>query len=123
MSSVGQQGVSADWGVALRLGRVSNLPTVWTNVLAGGILAGADPAHPLVLVPLLAASLLYVGGMYLNDAFDAEIDAAIHGSDGALSQLEPISEPGEIAPCPDDVHGHRLIGVGLDRRVARQEVG
>jgi hypothetical protein len=75
VSSVGQQGVSADWGVALRLGRVSNLPTVWTNVLAGGILAGADPAHPLVLVPLLAASLLYVGGMYLNDAFDAEIDA------------------------------------------------
>ncbi len=26
----------------LRLGRVSNLPTVWTNVLAGAVLAGGD---------------------------------------------------------------------------------
>lgn len=66
---------SAGWRVALRLGRVSNLPTVWTNVLAGAVLAGADPAGAAVLLPLLAASLLYVAGMYLNDAFDAEIDA------------------------------------------------
>ena len=29
------------WPVALRLGRVSNLPTVWTNVLAGVVLSGA----------------------------------------------------------------------------------
>jgi 4-hydroxybenzoate polyprenyltransferase len=64
-----------DWGVALRLGRVSNLPTVWTNVLAGVALSGADPASALVIPVLLGASLLYVGGMYLNDAFDAEIDA------------------------------------------------
>jgi len=64
-----------DWGVVLRLGRVSNLPTVWTNVLAGVVLAGADPASVLVIPALLGASLLYVGGMYLNDAFDAEIDA------------------------------------------------
>jgi 4-hydroxybenzoate polyprenyltransferase len=60
---------------ALRLGRVSNLPTVWTNALAGLVLAGGwlDPA-PLLLL-LLAVSLAYVGGMFLNDAFDAEIDA------------------------------------------------
>jgi hypothetical protein len=64
-----------DWGVALRLGRVSNLPTVWTNVLAGAVLAGADPASVLLVPVLLGASLLYVGGMYLNDAFDADIDA------------------------------------------------
>jgi hypothetical protein len=64
-----------DWGVALRLGRVSNLPTVWTNVLAGIVLAGTDPATVLVLPVLLGASLLYVGGMYLNDAFDAEVDS------------------------------------------------
>lgn len=31
--------------VALRLGRVSNLPTVWTNALAGIALAGASPWH------------------------------------------------------------------------------
>jgi 4-hydroxybenzoate polyprenyltransferase len=59
----------------LRLGRVSNLPTVWTNVLAGAVLAGAD-WHDWRLAPaLIAMSLLYVGGMYLNDYFDRTIDA------------------------------------------------
>ncbi len=64
------------WADALRLGRVSNLPTVWTNTLAGLVLAGGflSPA-PLILL-LLAVSLAYVGGMFLNDAFDAEIDVA-----------------------------------------------
>ena len=36
--------------LALRLGRISNLPTVWTNVLVGALLAGgslADPRLPL----------------------------------------------------------------------------
>lgn len=58
----------------LRLGRVSNLPTVWSNVLAALVLAGA--AYPGGLWPLLALvlSAFYVGGMYLNDAFDRDID-------------------------------------------------
>lgn len=60
---------------ALKLGRVSNLPTVWSNVLAGLIIAGGDPTLVSVGMLSLAASLLYVGGMYLNDAFDADIDA------------------------------------------------
>lgn len=61
---------------ALRLGRVSNLPTVWTNVAAGMALGGVEglPARLLMLLAL-AVSLLYVGGMYLNDAFDAGWDA------------------------------------------------
>jgi 4-hydroxybenzoate polyprenyltransferase len=60
----------------LRLGRVSNLPTVWTNVLAGAALAGRVDAPASVVTPLLVAlSLFYVGGMYLNDAFDREVDA------------------------------------------------
>ncbi|HEY8610391.1 MAG TPA: UbiA family prenyltransferase [Roseomonas sp.] len=63
------------FGVALRLGRVSNLPTVWTNALAGIALAGASPWQPATVLVLLALSLFYVGGMYLNDAFDREIDA------------------------------------------------
>ena len=61
--------------VALRLGRVSNLPTVWTNGLAGAALAGADPWQTATPVLLLALSLFYVGGMYLNDAFDCGVDA------------------------------------------------
>ena len=61
-------------GTILRLGRVSNLPTVWTNALAGAVLAGGAQAGT-VAVAALSLSLLYVGGMWLNDAFDAEIDA------------------------------------------------
>jgi 4-hydroxybenzoate polyprenyltransferase len=58
----------------LDLARVSNLPTVWSNVLAGAVLAGRAEALP-VAVAGVAGSLLYSGGMFLNDAFDADIDA------------------------------------------------
>lgn len=61
--------------VALRLGRVSNLPTVWTNVLAACALSGAALAPLPILALLLSMSLFYEGGMFLNDAFDREIDA------------------------------------------------
>jgi 4-hydroxybenzoate polyprenyltransferase len=63
------------WQVALRLGRVSNLPTVWSNTLTGIVLAGGALGSPATVPLLLALSLFYVGGMYLNDAFDARIDA------------------------------------------------
>jgi hypothetical protein len=59
---------------ALRLARVSNLPTVWTNTLAGVALAGGDPWSGRTLVLAVALSLFYSGGMFLNDAFDQEID-------------------------------------------------
>jgi 4-hydroxybenzoate polyprenyltransferase len=58
----------------LRLARVSNLPTIWSNVLAASVLVGGMDATSLALV-LSAMSALYTGGMVLNDAFDREIDA------------------------------------------------
>ncbi len=61
--------------IALKLGRISNLPTVWTNVLVGALLAGGsltDARLPLLLVSM---SLFYVGGMFLNDAYDRDFDA------------------------------------------------
>ncbi|HEU4644960.1 MAG TPA: UbiA family prenyltransferase [Burkholderiales bacterium] len=61
---------------AFRLGRVSNLPTVWSNTLAGAVLAGAGGFGAQFAVMLLAFSLFYTGGMFLNDAFDARFDAA-----------------------------------------------
>jgi 4-hydroxybenzoate polyprenyltransferase len=61
---------------ALRLGRVSNLPTVWTNTLAAGVLAGATAFGAEFAAMLAAFSLFYTGGMFLNDAFDARYDAA-----------------------------------------------
>lgn len=64
--------------------RVSNLPTVWTNVLVGFSLA--HPEHsitddiPRMLAMFGSASLFYVGGMWFNDAVDAQWDRA-HGKD------------------------------------------
>ena len=57
----------------LVLGRVSNLPTVWSNCLAGWWLGGAGK---LTGLPFLfsGATLLYIGGMFLNDACDVEFD-------------------------------------------------
>jgi len=61
--------------VALRLGRVSNQPTVWTNVLAGIVLAGSAGASALSVFVLIAGmAFMYTAGMFLNDAFDADFD-------------------------------------------------
>lgn len=62
-------------GTLLRLGRVSNLPTVWTNVVAATTLAGGDPLSATAAWVIVAMTLFYVGGMYLNDAFDRHLDA------------------------------------------------
>jgi 4-hydroxybenzoate polyprenyltransferase len=59
----------------LRLGRISNIPTVWTNVLAGSVIAGGDRDPGRIALIMLAMTAFYVGGMYLNDFFDREIDA------------------------------------------------
>jgi 4-hydroxybenzoate polyprenyltransferase len=60
---------------ALSLGRISNLPTVWTNVLVGVVLAGGLASNGRLPLLLVALSLYYVAGMFLNDAFDREFDA------------------------------------------------
>jgi 4-hydroxybenzoate polyprenyltransferase len=57
----------------LILGRVSNLPTVWSNCLAGWWLAGGGSCLRLVCVSVFV-TFLYLGGMFLNDAFDAGFD-------------------------------------------------
>ena len=61
--------------LALRLSRISNLPTVWSNVLVGALLAGGSLADRRLPLLMLALSLFYTGGMFLNDAFDREFDA------------------------------------------------
>lgn len=60
---------------ALRLGRVSNLPTVTSNVLAATALSSGYPTQLHVAAVCVAMSLMYVAGMFLNDAFDRDIDA------------------------------------------------
>ena len=57
------------------LGRVSNLPTVWSNLLAGIIFAEAETNFLVISAVLAGGSFIYVGGMYLNDYCDAAFDA------------------------------------------------
>jgi hypothetical protein len=60
-------------GTLLVLGRISNLPTVWSNCLAAWLLNGGGSWLVFLLLGS-GATLLYVGGMFLNDAFDADFD-------------------------------------------------
>lgn len=57
----------------LVLGRVSNLPTVWSNCLAAWLLGGGGQWSRFVWL-CAGATLLYTGGMFLNDACDQQFD-------------------------------------------------
>ena len=57
----------------LVLGRASNLPTVWSNCFAAWLLGGGG-SWGRFLALTFGASLLYTGGMFLNDAFDEDFD-------------------------------------------------
>ncbi|MGK4007277.1 UbiA family prenyltransferase [Sorangium sp. So ce1036] len=91
--------------VYLRLGRVSNLPTVWTNVLCGMALSGSDLRAPAVALVGLAVSLMYVGGMFLNDAFDRDIDARERPERPIPSGLVSAGEVFAV--------GYGLLGAGV----------
>lgn len=58
----------------LDLCRVSNLPTVWTNVLAAGLLATGQFQPGPYLLLAAALSCFYLAGMSLNDLCDLEHD-------------------------------------------------
>lgn len=58
----------------LEIARISNLPTVWTNVTAAWLLAGGPWQDVRLLWLLLGGSLLYTAGMILNDVADAGYD-------------------------------------------------
>ncbi len=93
------------WQTALRLGRVSNLPTVWTNVTAAAVLGGAVVPSLAWLAVVVACSLSYVGGMFLNDAFDREVDAR-------LRPERPIPA-GAATSSAVFAAGFALLGAGL----------
>ena len=64
----------ARWRAYLLLSRVSNVPTVWSNVLAGMCLASAALDSAAYLRLALSMSAFYTAGMFLNDAFDEPFD-------------------------------------------------
>ncbi len=75
--------MAAKLRVWLILSRGSNLPTVWSNLFIGWLLGFVFAQHmPGIILAVFAlvglwlgVSLTYVGGMILNDAFDAKWDA------------------------------------------------
>lgn len=91
--------------LALRLGRISNLPTVWTNVLVGALLAGAPLADARLPLLMAALSAFYVGGMFLNDAFDRDFDAR-HRPE------RPIPS-GQVSARQVFAYGFALLALGL----------
>lgn len=58
----------------LELCRISNLPSVWTNVLAAIVLSGAGFSWGDFIIIALSMSLFYSAGMCMNDIADAEMD-------------------------------------------------
>jgi hypothetical protein len=62
------------WSTALKLGRTSNLPTIWTNVLTGTVLTNPQFDRLTLFTAAIALSLLYIAGMFLNDVYDLEWD-------------------------------------------------
>ncbi len=93
------------FSVALKLGRVSNLPTVWSNVLTGVALAGTATVDWRLLLLIVSLSLFYVGGMFLNDAFD-------HGFDAKARPERPIPS-GQASAAQVHAFGFGMMFVGL----------
>src|SRR5687767_9226151 len=112
----------------LDLARISNLPTVWSNVLAGAVLASDRPEARPIVVAGVAGSLLYSGGMFLNDAFDADIDARERPErpipSGRIQKKTvlalglgmlalAIAVLAAFSLLDGDVHASNLVGTGL----------
>ncbi len=91
--------------LALQLGRISNLPTVWSNVLVGGVLGGAALGDGRLPLLMLAMSFFYVGGMFLNDAFD-------RGFDARHRPERPIPA-GQVSATEVFAYGFGMLAVGL----------
>ena len=57
----------------LELSRIANVPSIWTNCLAAWFVSRGDFGSAYLWASL-GASLVYVGGTFLNDAFDITWD-------------------------------------------------
>jgi len=110
----------------LTLGRASNLPSIWTNVFAAALVSQGSSQASIQLsvsqgeslsylaslsysvlawfIALLALSLMYLGGMFLNDAFDAKWDMQ-------HQQPRPIAQ-GKVAAFWVWMHGLFMLMAG-----------
>jgi len=67
-------GIGKNIKAYLDICRVSNLPSIWTNVLCAVILATGQFSWSTYLLSTLALSCYYLAGMCLNDLCDAAYD-------------------------------------------------
>ena len=117
------------------LGRISNLPTIWSNCLAAWVLAGAGfslsesmhfkelegifgwLAHaarlPLLFIPAAAASFLYMGGTALNDVFDADYDREHRPERPIPSGVFTLAQVWGFAVCALLVGGGIFLYIGM----------
>lgn len=91
----------------LHLARVSNLPTVWTNITTAWLLATGHLNDTRLYWLILAGSLLYTGGMILNDAADIKFDR-VHRKERPL----PSGQVSATAAWGVGI-GMLLVGAGL----------
>ena len=96
------------------LGRISNLPTVWSNCLAGCWLGGWNTPGAVLLL-CLGSTLLYTGGMFLNDVCDVDFDAEFRRDRPIVS--------GCAQPARGDHRGCGIVrrGCGFGRRDQRPQ--
>lgn len=92
-------------GSWLKLGRVSNLPTVWSNTLAAIALSGGEWTEGFVVASAVSMSLFYVAGMILNDVFDAKYD-------GIHRPTRPIPS-GQVRRGAAGAAGFSGLGLGV----------
>lgn len=90
----------------LELARISNLPTVWTNVTAAWLLAGGPWLDARLGWLILGGSLLYTAGMILNDVADA-------GYDRTHKKERPIPSGRISVPSAWLVGGVMMVAGGL----------
>jgi 4-hydroxybenzoate polyprenyltransferase len=118
------------WRAYLLLARVSNLPTVWSNVLAGFVAVSSAADWPSFIRVAGAVSLFYAGGMFLNDAFDAVFDQKTRPErpipSGDTSRSEAflagalLIGAGELFLAPNPVT--LLLGLGLAASIVFYDV-
>ncbi|MEO0793767.1 MAG: UbiA family prenyltransferase [Verrucomicrobiota bacterium] len=100
----------------LTLARASNLATTWSNVLCAFLLVG-EMDYAILLPALIAVSLFYTGGMYLNDWRDVSFDAVHRIERPIPSGL--ISRKAVLLW----VVGYFIVGLGICLIVDIQSIG
>ena len=85
--------------------RISALPTCWANVLTAFWLCGETDQFAWLAFLLCVSSCFYLGGMVLNDVYDAKIDA--------VERPERPIPSGKISVSVANIIGYSLLSFGL----------